>query len=159
MGTTGVLHELRNKIIGFLFTIRSIYNHTLYCWKGLFILMKSYTIALFFDISKNCVSQFLVVLRLFAAGSYPSHLCLVWEGYKGGRTTFLASGYSPDLASFDSNRKFHIGHLLYPQSIQIQQFTHILYHLRSTFVPCLGRLQGWAGYLSGRWVLARPGLI
>ena len=100
MGTTGVLHELRNKIIGFLFTIRSIYNHALYCWEGLLISVKNDTIALFFDISKNGFSHFFVS---------PAFVCCRF--------------------------------------------------ISLSFVPCLGRLQGWADYLSGQWVLARPGLI
>ena len=47
----------------------------------------------------------------------------VWVGYKGGRATFLAGGYPPYPVPSDINRKFHIGHLLYPKSIQIQQNT------------------------------------
>ena len=31
--------------------------------------------------------------------------CLVWVGYKGGRATFLAGGYSPYPAPSDINRK------------------------------------------------------
>ena len=38
----------------------------------------------------------------------------VWVGYKGGRATFLAGGYPPYTVPSDINRKFHIGHLLYP---------------------------------------------
>ena len=51
--------------------------------------------------------------------------------------------------------------VVYPNKSEtlIQQFIHIVYHLRSTFLPCLGRLQGWAGYFSGWWVPAIPGPI
>ena len=51
--------------------------------------------------------------------------------------------------------------VVYPNKSEtlILQFIHIVYHLRSTFLPCLGRLQGWAGYFSGRWVPAIPGPI
>ena len=51
--------------------------------------------------------------------------------------------------------------VVYPNKSEtlIQQFIHLVYLLRSTFLPCLGRLQGWAGYFSGRWVPAIPGPI
>ena len=47
--------------------------------------------------------------------------------------------------------------LLYPTCWYVWAFQFV-YHLRSRFLPCLGRLQGWSSYFSGWWVPARSSI-